>query len=251
MNHNESTTVLKQKKLIKKASLLAGTKTGIPIAIGYIPIAIAFGLLAKTNGIPNHISISMSLMVFAGASQFIAVNLLALGTGYWEIIMTTFIVNLRHFLMSAALTPSIDQNMTKDKLAILSFGITDETFSMLSLQEENKLEFPFVLGLNLIAYSAWVGGTAIGVFLGSGLPQIVQSSMGIALYVMFIGLLIPNLRKSHPFLIVSIIAIIINSSLNWISIFSSLSTGWTIIITTIMASIAGAIVFPKDGENNE
>ncbi|AGB41087.1 putative branched-chain amino acid permease (azaleucine resistance) [Halobacteroides halobius DSM 5150] len=225
-------------------SFSSGLKKGIPIALGYIPIAIAFGLVSKSAGIPNSISILMSLLVFAGASQFIAVNLLALQTGYWEIVMTTFIINLRHFLMSASISQKINKEVSQKWRAILAFGITDETFSVASLRPEKELTAKFLLGLNLISYSAWVLGTAIGVFLGASLPEVVQNSMGIALYVMFIGLLIPSLKKSKVIFGIFIIAIIINSSLYWIPLFSNISTGWSIIITTLSTAMIGAIIFP-------
>ncbi|WP_218124652.1 MULTISPECIES: AzlC family ABC transporter permease [unclassified Candidatus Frackibacter] len=232
----------------KDLSFFAGTKEGIPIALGYIPIAIAFGLLAKSVGLPNRISIIMSLLVFAGASQFVAVNLLALSSSSWEIILTTFIVNLRHLLMSASISQRIENRVTKGWRFLLSFGITDETFSIASLRPEEKLSPNFILGLNLISYSAWVGGTAIGVFLGAGLPKVVQNSMGIALYAMFIGLLIPNTRDSRQVFILVVLAMMINSLLNWVSLFNFLSAGWNIIITTIVAAMLGAIFFPEDGE---
>jgi len=250
MNNNENISLLNKEISLNKYPFWSGIKAGIPIAIGYIPIAIAFGLLAKSNNIPNHISIAMSLIVFAGASQFIAVNLLSLATGYPEIIMTTFIINLRHFLMTASLSQRLKEGITKKYLLLISFGVTDETFALASLQEK-QLSANFVLGLNLIAYFSWVGGTAVGVFLGTGLPAILQSSMGIALYVMFIGLLVPNLKKSNSLLIVALLAFGISSSLYYLPTVKELSTGWMIIITTIFASIIGAILFPKDGDKNE
>ena len=225
-----------------------GIVAGIPIAIGYIPIAIAFGLLAKTSGVPTYATILMSLVVFAGASQFVGVNLLVLGISYPEIILTTFILNFRHFLMSASISQRVENNHSRKLLSIISFGITDETFMVASLRKEEKLPPLFILGVNLIAFSSWNIGTWIGVFLGSGLPDSVQSSMGIALYVMFIGLLVPSIRKSRPYLIVAIIAIGIGSIIHWIPPFNSLSFGWSIIITTIFAAFLGALLFPKEAD---
>ncbi|SJZ94672.1 AzlC family ABC transporter permease [Selenihalanaerobacter shriftii] len=230
----------------KNLSFKAGVKAGVPIALGYIPIAITFGLVAKSTGVPDYISIMMSLLVFAGASQFVAVNLLALSTGHWQIIVTTLIVNLRHFLMSASMAQRIKKNTPKGLRALLAFGITDETFSIASLRPENELSFHFVLGLNLVSYSSWVLGTAGGVFLGMGLPQTLQTSMGIALYAMFIGILVPNLKKSYAILIVSLITVVINTFLSWTSFFSSISTGWRVVITTILASALGSYFFPKE-----
>jgi len=224
----------------------AGLTSGIPIAIGYIPIAIAFGLLAESTGMPSYATVLMSFIVFAGASQFVGVNLLALGAGYPEIILTTFILNSRHFLMSASLSQKVDQKASKKWLSLIAFGVTDETFMVASLRQEEKLSPSFLFGINLIAFSSWNIGTWIGVFLGAGLPASVQSSMGIALYVMFIGLLIPAIKKSRPYLLITIIAIIISSILHWIPLFSSLSSGWSIIITAILAALIGALLFPKE-----
>jgi 4-azaleucine resistance transporter AzlC len=228
-----------------------GIKVGIPIAIGYIPIAIAFGLLARSSGIPNHISILMSLIIFAGASQFVGVNLISLGVASWEIVMATFILNLRHFLMCASLSQRIKEGTSKKYLALLSFGITDETFSVASLRKEEKLSPGFIFGLNLTAFSAWNIGTWIGVFLATGLPESVKSSMGIALYAMFMGLLVPSLKKSRPILIVSMISIAINCTLNYIPLFSSISAGWNIIISTVIASAIGTKLFPEGVNDNE
>lgn len=240
-----------KKGLTKEGALTfkQGIKVGIPIAVGYIPIAIAFGLLAKSADIPNSISLLMSLVIFAGASQFVGVNLLALGVAPWEIVMTTFILNLRHFLMSASLSQRVQEGTSKKYLALLSFGITDETFSVASLRKEDKLNPGFILGLNLIAFSAWNIGTWIGVFLATGLPESIKTSMGIALYAMFIGLLVPSL-KSRPILTVSLLSIMFNLILNYISLFDGLSTGWCIIISTIIASIIGTILFPQGVKNN-
>lgn len=225
-----------------------GLIAGIPIAIGYIPIAIAFGLLAKATGVPDYASILMSFLIFAGAAQFIGVNLLALGASYPEIILTTFILNSRHFLMSASISQKIENNVSKKWLLPISFGLTDETFTVASMRKEEKLSAKFMLGVNLIAFSSWNIGTWIGVFMGAGLPASVQESMGIALYVMFIGLLIPSLKKARPFLIVTLIAVAISSFIHWVPPFNKLSSGWSIIITTLIAAFIGAILFPKGSE---
>ena len=233
-------------------TIKTGFKKGSTIALGYIPIAITFGLLAKSTGIPAEITILMSALVFAGASQFVAVNLLQLHTGAWEIVLTTFIVNLRHLLMSASLSAKIKNKIPQTWIPLLSFGITDETFSFLSLTDKEKLNTGYILGINAIAYFAWVGGTALGVYLGQGLPAIIKNSMGIALYAMFIGLLIPSIKKSNPVAIVSLIAVFISAVLNWGPNFlQQISRGWKIIIVTILASAIGAYLFPEAGETIE
>ncbi|MTI58507.1 MAG: AzlC family ABC transporter permease [Firmicutes bacterium] len=233
----------------KRDNFGAGVKKGLTIAFGYIPIAIAFGILARSNGIPLHIIIAMSIIVYAGASQFVAVKLIALNAGLWGIVLATFILNLRHFLMSASVSQRINKKTATGLLAIISFGITDESFSLISLSEEKVLNDKYVFGINLIAYLSWVAGTVIGVFMGTGLPEIIQSSMGIALYSMFIGLLIPALKKSREVKIIALISIIISSLMYWgPSFISSISDGWKIIIATITAAGIAAFFFPDKEE---
>jgi 4-azaleucine resistance transporter AzlC len=223
-----------------------GLKSGTSIAIGYIPIAVTFGLLARSYGIPNRISMFMSFSVFAGASQFIAIQLINAGSSVWEIVITTFILNFRHFLMSSSLSQKIGNVSSKSSLYLLSFGVTDETFAMASLRKEEKLNSTFIIGLNVVAFSAWNIGTWIGIFAANELPQSIRTSMGIALYVMFIALLVPSLKSSRPVLIISSTAIVLHSLLRWLPFVNSIATGWTIIIATITSAIIGAIVFPLE-----
>ncbi|RKL66363.1 branched-chain amino acid ABC transporter permease [Salipaludibacillus neizhouensis] len=242
---------LAEENIVSSNPFKEGLKAGIPVAIGYIPIAIAFGLLAKSFFIPEAVILLMSLVIFAGASQFIGINLIIAGVAYWEIIITTFILNLRHFLMTASLSQRLPKWTSNKELALLSFGVTDETFSVSSSQRERVLQPSFVIGINLIAFLAWNVGTWAGVFLAMGLPASIQNSMGIALYAMFIGLLVPSLKESNPIVVIVGIAIVINAVLYWV-IPMEFSTGWMIIITTILTATIGVWLFPKEeGEDHE
>ncbi|MBM7868366.1 branched-chain amino acid ABC transporter permease [Heliobacterium gestii] len=232
------------------ADIRRGVTAGIPIAIGYVPIAIAFGLLAKSSGLPNWVGMAMSFFVFAGASQFVGVNLLVLGAGFGEIVLTTLILNFRHFLMSAALSQRLETNVTKKWLALIAFGVTDETFGVSALRSEAKLAKGFVLGLNVIAYTAWNAGTWIGLFIAEGLPEALKNSMGIALYAMFIGLLLPSMKRSREVMTIALLAAAIHALLRWLPIFAGLSAGWTIIIATVLSAAAGAAIFTKEANRS-
>ncbi|KUO53639.1 MAG: hypothetical protein APF76_12305 [Desulfitibacter sp. BRH_c19] len=220
----------------KQRGLKDGIVASLPIAIGYIPIAITFGVLAQATGLTLFQALSMSLFVFAGASQFVGINLIAMGVPFAEIVVTTFILNFRHFLMSSSLVTKFAP-MKNGLLAIVGFGITDETFSLASLQP-GQLSGPFLIGLNFTAYAAWVGGTGLGVILAAGMPPVLQSSMGIALYAMFIGLLIPSMKKSIKIASVAIIAGLTN-----IVLYNYLSVGWSIILATITGAFIGTFFF--------
>lgn len=234
-----------------KENLSRGFKAAVPIALGYIPIGMAFGLLAKSSGIPDFVAMLMSFIVFAGASQFVGISLIALGTNPWEVVLTTFILNLRHLLMSASLSRRIETHTSLAWRSILAFGVTDETFSMASLQKDSHLSQYFLLALNFLAFFAWNVGTWIGLFLASGLPESVQASMGIALYAMFIGLLIPALKGSVPVLVVVVISITVHSLLCWTSLTADFSTGWKLIISAILAALAAAWIYPEGVGRNE
>lgn len=111
-----------------------GLQAGVSIAIGYAPVALTFGLLAKTAGLSFIETVLMSMVVFAGASQYMALSLISLGTSTYEIIFTTFIVNIRHFLMSTALNEKAEDDKLMKK-ALYSFGITDESFSVIATKD--------------------------------------------------------------------------------------------------------------------
>ncbi|MDD3839145.1 MAG: AzlC family ABC transporter permease [Clostridia bacterium] len=222
-----------------------GFRAGIPIAIGFIPIAATFSLIVQSSGLPNIVAVLMSLFVFAGSSQFIAVNLISMGAHLLEIVMTTFIVNFRHFLMSSALSQRFDRDVSKRMLSLLAFGVTDETFAIASLEQGNINPW-FMLGLNFAAFISWNFGTCVGIFLGDALPVILKDSLGIALYAMYIALLVPSLKDSKPVWFVSIISLVINSALYWMPMFLGVSMGWKIIISTVISALLGAAIFTEE-----
>ena len=170
--------------------------------------------------------------------------MLSLGAATVEIVMATFILNFRHFLMSASLSQRIDERTSKRFMSLLAFGITDETFSLASMWEEKKLSPYFLLGINtlLSVPGIQVHGQAL---LGTALPDTLQNSMGIAIYCMFIGLLLPSMKKSIPVLVVAAMSMVIHSMFKWIPVLAGLSSGFTIIIATIAAATLGTILFPE------
>lgn len=209
-----------------------GVQAGISIAIGYFPIALTFGLLAKTTGLTIVETVMMSLIVFAGASQYISLSLLTLGTGIFEIILTTFIVNIRHFLMSASLNEKVEDDRTFFK-AIYSFGITDETFSVAATKEGN-VTTGYIFGVISVSYASWVVNSGIGHLVGASLPETLQESMTVALYAMFIGLLVPSMKKSMKAIYLASLAAIFNTIFTFAEL---LSTGWAIVMATLLSAL--------------
>jgi len=229
---------------MKNSEFPDGLKAGMSIAIGYFPVALTFGLLAKTAGLSIFEATAMSIFVYAGASQYIALSLITAAVDPLLIVMNTFIVNIRHFLMTA----SLNEKMKPEKRwikAIYSFGITDESFSVLATTKKDRVSTSFAFGVTLIAYTSWFSFTAIGHVIGANLPGFLQAAMTIALYAMFIGLLVPSMRGNRKVVMLAALAAAIHCLLYFTG---ALSTGWSILIATLASSILIEIVYVKRGK---
>ncbi|SFS98614.1 AzlC family ABC transporter permease [Marininema halotolerans] len=219
---------------MKKQSFKKGILVAVPIAVGYIPIALTFGLIAQQSGVSLLHTVLMSGLVFAGASQFMAINMMMSGSGGLEIVLASFILNFRHFVMSISLQDKLSSISKLNKI-LLTSGITDETFAVASLHEEKSDRF-FFSGLFLTSYISWIIGTILGGVLSNVIPADISESMSISLYAMFIGLLIPAVRKSWKYFVVSGFGLGLNTL---ISLF--LSTGWSIVLATLGGALLGIL----------
>ncbi|PRO64230.1 branched-chain amino acid ABC transporter permease [Alkalicoccus urumqiensis] len=168
-----------------------------------MPVAITFGLLAGSTGLTAVEAVLMSMVVFAGAAQYMALSMIALSAGALEIILATFIVNIRHLLMSASIHERTE-NTSRLYRAGMGFFMTDEVFAVSSVQPA-PVKAAFVLGTGISAYTSWVVFTGVGYFSGGLLPGVVQESMGIALFALFIALLVPSIKQEgRPALILAL-----------------------------------------------
>ncbi len=213
---------------------LCGIKSGFPVFFGYIPAAIAYSVIAGGAGLSGTQTVLMSVMVFAGASQMMAGGMIAANASYFSIILATFILNLRHLIMSMC----ISERLRKEKLPIkllAAFGVTDESFSVTSTSDEKHSHSVFfLLGVITITYLSWILGTLIGVLANNILPQIVSDSCSVALYAMFIALLMPNAVKNLKLLLLVVLTAIVNTLL--CNVFEQ-STA--MIISTLLCAFAG------------
>jgi 4-azaleucine resistance transporter AzlC len=244
----DSKTIIeaKDRKEHWREEVAAGMRVGLPLAIGYLPTALTFGMLSQTAGIPAYVAVLMSLIVYAGASQFVGINMLTSAAAAPEIVLATFILNFRLFLMTTAIARKLEPT-SRSQRALVAFGVTDESFAVASMRSGgHALSVAYMLGLNSIGFLAWNAGTWLGLILSEGLPTVIQNSMGVSLYVMFIALLVPGLRTSRPALGVAAIAVLCSCVLVYAPLFQGLGSGWRMIMATVIASACGA-VFWKEG----
>ncbi|AXI11123.1 branched-chain amino acid transporter AzlC [Oceanobacillus zhaokaii] len=221
-----------------------GIITGFPIMLGYLPVAITYGVLAKQAGMTLLEIGLMSLMVYAGAAQFMAVNMIAVGTGIAEIVIATFVLNFRHFVMSLSFMNQVRGIALRWKLP-LGLGLTDESFAVSAMNpDEGKKEngVLFYAMIFIIAYLSWFVGSILGGILGDVIPENLSQSMGIALYAMFIGLLVPSVKKNIKVGLIAILSMLINV----LCIQIGFSTGWAIVLGTVIGGMSGIILLKED-----
>ncbi len=216
--------------------LLAGARAALPIVLGYIPIGLAFGVLAVQQGLGVPGIFLMSLMVYAGSAQFIGTGMLAAGASPSAIIATTFLVNLRHLLMSASLSSYL-RRIHPLIQAIISLGITDETFAVgITAVREKEHSAHFFLGLHGISQVSWVISTVTGGLIGNLIPHPERFGLDFALPAMFVGLLLMQLRERKELLVA-----VISGAVS-VGLALGLKGNWNIILATLIGASMGAVV---------
>ncbi len=239
------------KGLFRLKEYTKGLKDGLPICLGYVSVSFAFGLMATRGGLSVLSSVLISLTNLTSAGQFAGIEIIKTQGSLFELAFATFIINLRYLLMSLSLSQRFDENTNTIKRLIMSFGITDEIFAV-SMQRIAPLAFTYFLGLMSLPILGWTFGTFLGAFASSLLPEIIRLSLGMAIYAMFIAIIIPPAKNSRPILNVILIAVAISVILHITPVINTISGGWMIIISTVLASLIGALLYPeKEAGQNE
>lgn len=228
-------------------SFSAGLRDGIPIGLGYLSVSFAFGMTAVSSGIPVWAAIAISMTNLTSAGQFAGISMITAMAGYFEVALTQLVINLRYALMSLSLSQKLERNVKTPARLGISFGITDEIFAVASTQN-GRVGTRYMTGLILIPYIGWALGTGLGAAASMLLPAAVQSALGIAIYGMFLAILVPAAKKSLPILTVVVIAAALSCMFRWIPGLNQISGGFVIIICSIAAAGIGAVIFPKKEE---
>ncbi len=220
-----------------------GIRDGIPIALGYFSVSIAFGLMAVEAGCTWVEAMLISLTNLTSAGQFAGVTVLAHMGTYIEMALTQLVINSRYALMGISLSQKVNARFKGLWRVILGFAITDEIFAV-AIGQEGEISRRYFAGLAIIPIIGWTSGTIVGAVLGNIMPEIITSALGVALYGMFIAVVVPKARENIHVLAVVIIAVAISVALRYIPVFSGISAGFAIIICAVIASAAGAVFFP-------
>ncbi len=220
-----------------------GIKDGIPIFLGYLAVSFTFGIAAKNSGITAGEAVLMSASNLTSAGQFAALDIILGSASYLEMAVTQLIINLRYCLMSSALSQKISHKMPFWHRFIMSFGVTDEIFGLL-VNVKGKISPFYSYGIMSVAIPGWTLGTLLGIISGTLLPARVLSALSVALYGMFIAIIIPPARKSRILAGIVAVSMLLSLAFAKIPFLSSISSGFRIIILTIIIAGVAAILFP-------
>lgn len=224
----------------KRDHYRAGLRAGLPCILGFFPVGIAYAIMARQAGLSIFQTTMMSVCVYAGASQMLAMGLFMQGAGLFAMILGTFVINLRHVIMSLCVFERMEPASAPMKM-LCGFGVTDEGFAIFTTVDRRYATAPFFLGLNTVTYASWVLGSFAGAVAMDFLPQIIMLSLGVALYAMFIGLLVPNLKGNARLAVLAGITALCSWGLSKI-----MASSWAMIISTLSCAFIG--VFFADPE---
>ncbi len=226
-----------------------GIRHGLPIALGYLSVSFAFGMKAVGDGLTVLQAVLISMTNLTSAGQIAALPLMTGGAALTEMALTQLTINLRYALMSLSLSRKLDSSMGTLQRMIFSFANTDEIFAVASSQP-GKVGKHYLYGLMLTPWFGWSLGTLLGAAAGTLLPAFVRTALGIAIYGMFLAIILPPARKQPSVRAVVAIAVALSLCFRYIPGLNRISSGFANIICAVSAAAAGAALFPlKDGES--
>ena len=214
--------------------MMSAVKQVAPIVMGYLPVGAAYGVLAQQAGLSMLNTVLMSVLVYAGSAQLIGVAMFATGLNPLSIVATTFVVNLRHLLMSASLAPNL-KSWNKWELALFAYEVTDESFAVHSVRfARGDLNKTTCFGINAIAQSFWILSSWVGYLAGSSIPNVEPLGIDYALPAMFIALLVMQVKNKLHLLVAGF------SGLVSIALIQAGADQWSVILATVIGATFGA-----------
>ena len=230
---------------MKRNLLLKGLRDGVPIAMGYLAVAFTLGIAAANIDMSAFQSFLMSFGMLASAGEYAAIILIGSSAGVVEMIATTIVINLRYFLMSCSLSQKLSPDEPMWKRLLLAWFVTDELFGI-SSAVEGHLDPLYTYGAAAVSVAGWCLGTVLGVIAGDILPLRLASAMNVALYGMFLAIIIPPARKSRFMAALVVISMAASFIFSKAPVLSGISEGFRIIILTILIASVAAYLRPVE-----
>ena len=240
----------KEENMLSNYTFVRGMRDGIPICLGYFAVSFALGIAGRGVGMNAVQAFVMSLTMVASAGQFAAITLIGAGAGIIEMITTTVVVNLRYLLMSCSLTQKLSPETKLLHRLALSYCMTDEIFG-LSISVDGFLRPVYTYGITMISVSGWCLGTVLGVVAGNILPALVTNALGVAMYGMFLAIIIPPAKENHFLGALVAVSMAASGLFSVLPYLKAISSGFRVIILTILIAGIAAVIHPMEesGDN--
>lgn len=247
---NEHRSNKQSRSFFNRSELFSGFRDGIPIGLGYFAVAFSLGIAARNAGLSALQGFIASIFTNASAGEYAVFSLIAAGASYLEVAVITLVTNARYLLMSCALSQKFSSDTPLSHLMLAGMGITDEIFGI-SIARPGYLNPWYTIGALLFASPCWALGTSCGIIAGNMLPARIVSALSVALFGMFLAVIIPPARKNKIVAALVLISFAASYAASVIPALAALSDGTRTIILTVAISAGAAILFPVNQEEED
>ena len=225
-----------------------GLRDGLPIALGYFAVSFGFGLLAVSEGLIWYQALLISMFNVTSAGQLAAVPIIVGCGSYFELIAAQLVINSRYALMSVSLTQRLGRGTKFIDRFWIGFANTDEIFAS-AIGKEQMLGRKYMLGLVLLPYFGWTFGTLLGAAMGSILPPVIVTALSVALYAMFVAIVLPAVKHNKKLILPVISAVALSTLFYYVPVLNKIPSGFIIVICTVAVSAAFALIAPIKEES--
>lgn len=227
-------------------NFLRGVRAGFAIGLGYLSVSFTFGIMAVSYGLHWWQAVLISMTTVTSAGQFAGIGIMLHPGQYMEMLISQLTINVRYSFMSISLSQKTDKHFRGIFRWLLGFMMTDEIFAVAS--QEKEVSRSFFAGLSVLPYLGWTAGTLLGALLGNVLPHRLMSALSLAIYGMFVAIVVPELKKARSIVFVVVLALVLSCLFYYVPVLSTVSSGLSISICAILAAVAGALLFPVKEE---
>lgn len=227
----------------KELNFAQGVRDGVPIGLGYLSVSFSFGLMAVRAGLPVWTAVLISASNLTSAGQVAGLSIIAAGGALIEMIVTQFVINMRYALMAVSLSQKADASFTTLRRMTAAFGITDEIFAVAASQD-GTFGAKYLYGLIVMPFLGWTGGTFLGAAAGSILPEAIKAALGIAIYGMFLAIIVPPAMTDRGAFLAALCAAVLSCCLTYIPALSAISQGFSVVICACAAAALAAWLHP-------
>ena len=227
-----------------------GLVDGIPIALGYFAVAFTLGIVAKNSGLSAFQAMLAAALTNASAGGYAGFTLIGENASFLEMALTQLVVNARYLLMACALSQKLSPKTSTLHRSLIAFDVTDEIFGI-SVSVKGTLNPFYNYGAMTVSIPGWALGAFFGVIMGNVLPNSVVSALSVGLYGMFLAIIIPPARKNKIIAILVMVSMALSFVFSKLPLLSSISSGMRVIVLTVLISLAAAVLFPREEEDDD